>query len=166
MLIAAVNGAAVGWGCTQLWHFDLVYASEKAFFQTPFTRLGFVPEGGSSWSFPRVMGRQRAMKLLLASERVAASEMQVLGLVTEVLRDGGDRETFVRMVCEKATTIAGYPEESLRLVKELTDRTGELEEMRKASERERVGLSRVLSGDAAKQAMSAFGNRKKASSKL
>ena len=165
ILIAAVNGAAIGWGCTQLWNFDLVYASTTAFFQTPFTRLGFVPEGGSSYTFPKLMGRPHAMRLLLASDRVPAHEMQISGFVTEVIQDGGDRETFIQKVCQKASTIAGYPEESLRLVKDLTSRDSELEEMRKASEKERVALSRVLSGEAAKKAMSAFGN-KKATSKL
>lgn len=160
ILIAAVNGAAIGWGCTQLWNFDLVYASSVAFFQTPFTRLGFVPEGGSSYTFPKMMGRPHAMRLLLASERVSAKEMYVSGFVTEVIEDGGSRDTFVHKVCEKAKTIAGYPEESLKLVKDLTNRDGEIDEMRRASERERVALSRVLSGEAAKKAMSDFGNRK------
>lgn len=160
ILIAAVNGAAIGWGCTQLWNFDLVYASSVAFFQTPFTKLGFVPEGGSSFTFLKTMGRQRAMKLLLASERVAAHDMFVHGLVTEVIEDGGDREIFLQKVCEKARTIAGYSEESLMLVKELTGRDMELAEMRKASERERIALSRVLSGDAAKKAMADFAGRK------
>ena len=157
ILIAAVNGAAIGWGCTQLWHFDMVYAAEKAFFQTPFTKLGFVPEGGSSYTFPKMMGRAKAMRLLLASERVPAREMAVNGFVTEVLAN----DDFVDAVAEKARTIAGYPAESLRLVKELCGREGEVEELRKASERERVALSRVLSGDAAKKAMSDFGKRKR-----
>lgn len=162
ILIAAVNGAAVGWGCTQLWHFDLVYASKKAFFQTPFTKLGFVPEGGSSYTFPRVMGRAKAMRLLLGSERVSAEEMAVNGFVTEVLGDEG----FVEAVCEKARVISGYPAESLRLVKELCEREGEVEELRRASERERVALQRVLSGEGAMRAMKEVGSRKKVGGKL
>src|SRR5262249_28503039 len=86
ILVAAVHGAAVGWGCTQLFNFDLVYAWGKgAFFQTPFTSLGFTPEGASSWSFPRVMGKQRANALLLASERLNAREMYEAGMVTKVI---------------------------------------------------------------------------------
>jgi Delta3-Delta2-enoyl-CoA isomerase len=159
MLIAAVNGAAIGWGCTQLWHFDMVYAHETAFFQTPFTKLGFVPEGGSSYTFPRVMGRARAMRLLLASERVNSREMCEMGFVSEVL--GGEKDGFVEQVCAKAATIARFPEESLRVVKELVGREAEVEELRRASERERVALSRVLGGEAAKRAMSEFGKGKR-----
>ncbi|KAK5946544.1 putative secondary metabolism biosynthetic enzyme [Knufia obscura] len=160
VLIAAVNGAAIGWGCTQLWNFDLVYASSNAFFQTPFTKLGFVPEGGSSYSFPRVMGRAHAMRMLLGSERVSVREMYVSGFVTEVF-ETSDREEFVERVCEKARVISGFPEESVRLVKELTGRAGEIAEMREASERERVALSRVLSGDAAKKMMAEFAGKSK-----
>lgn len=161
ILIAAVNGAAIGWGCTQLWNFDLVYASSVAFFQTPFTKLGFVPEGGSSFTFLKTMGRQRAMRMLLASERVSAKDMQINGLVTEVIDDGGDREKFVQNVCEKAKTISGYPAESLKLVKELTSREEETKIMRAASEKERIALSRVLSGDAAKKMMADFASKSK-----
>ena len=160
ILIAAVNGAAIGWGCTQLWNFDLVYASSVAFFQTPFTKLGFVPEGGSSYTFPKVMGRPHAMRMLLGSERISAKEMYVSGFVTEVI-DEVEREAFVAKVCEKANMIAGYPEESVKLVKELTSRAAEIGEMRAAGERERVALSRVLSGDAAKKMMAEFAGKSK-----
>src|SRR5437016_5667612 len=54
-LVAAVNGAAVGFGMTMLVHFDLVLAADDARFQAPFTRLGLVPEAGSSYLLPRVM---------------------------------------------------------------------------------------------------------------
>lgn len=161
VLIAAVNGAAIGWGCTQLWNFDLVYASDRAFFQTPYTKLGFVPEGGSNFTFPKLMGKQRAMRLLLASDRVSAYDMWVSGLVTEVIQEGG--EEFVNKVCEKAKVIAGYSEESLRLVKELCSREDELAEMRAASEKERVALSRVLGGDAAKKMMADFAAKSRGS---
>lgn len=161
ILIAAVNGAAVGWGCTQLWNFDLVYASSMAFFQTPFTKLGFVPEGGSSFTFPRLMGRQRAMKLLLASERVSANEMHSNGLVTEVIDDRGNMEDFLQQVCNKAITISEYNEESLQLVKELTTREQELQDMRTASDKERKALSRMLNSDAAKAMMVQFAERSK-----
>lgn len=168
VLIAAVNGAAIGWGCTQLWNFDLVYASNMAFFQTPFTKLGFVPEGGSSYTFLKMMGRPHAMRMLLGSERIGAREMYISGFVTEVI-DESDRDAFVAKVCEKARTIAGYPEESVRLVKELTSRAAEVSEIRHASESERVALSRVLSGDAAKNMMAEFAGKsrsKKQDSKL
>jgi peroxisomal 3,2-trans-enoyl-CoA isomerase len=64
---------------TQLFNFDLVYAHPQAFFQTPFMSLGFAPEGASSYSFPKVMGKQHANRLLLGAERVGAEEMYTSG---------------------------------------------------------------------------------------
>src|SRR5688572_14954564 len=72
VLIAAVHGASIGWGCTQLSNFDLIYAHQDAFFQTPFMPLGLVPEGGSSYNFPKVMGKPQANALLLAGEKLSA----------------------------------------------------------------------------------------------
>lgn len=164
ILIAAVNGAAVGWGCTQLTNFDLVYASTNAFFMTPFMKLGFVPEGGSSYTFPKLMGRQHASRLLVGSERVPAREMYVSGLVTEVIEDSGSREVFLEKVCEIASRIGGYSTESLKVVKELMRPSAEeVGERRRAGERERVALQRVLSGEGARKAMEEFAGRSKSS---
>lgn len=67
VLLAAVYAGAIGFGCTQLYDADLVYAHEDAFFHTPFMSLGLVPEAGSSVTFPRVMGKQHANVLHLLS---------------------------------------------------------------------------------------------------
>lgn len=77
VLIAAVHGAAIGWGCTQLSNFDLVYAHPQSFFQTPFMSLGFSPEDQSSYTFPKTMGKQHANRLLLGAEKVSARDMYV-----------------------------------------------------------------------------------------
>ncbi|KXT08207.1 hypothetical protein AC579_3314 [Pseudocercospora musae] len=140
ILIAAVHGAAIGWGCTQLWNFDLVYAHPEAFFQTPFMPLGFAPEGGSSWSFPKVMGKMRANRLLIAGERVSAEDMWVCGFVTEVLSDGVGAEGFIKRVKGIAERIGGYNAESLRLAKGLVSRPTEIGELREAGAREAAVL--------------------------
>jgi len=55
-LVAAVNGDAIGCGVSILPLFDVVYASDKAIFSTPYTRLGQVPEAGITHSLPTVVG--------------------------------------------------------------------------------------------------------------
>lgn len=163
ILIAAVNGAAIGWGCTQLFNFDLVYTSRRAIFQTPFMSLGFVPEGGSSYTFPKVMGKQHANRLLIGAEKVSAREMYVSGLVTQVV-DAED-EAFVREVCEIAKRIGGFSGASLRVVKELTNREEELEERRRAGTREGKALKVALNSPEAKRVMADFAARSKSKGK-
>jgi peroxisomal 3,2-trans-enoyl-CoA isomerase len=68
ILIAGVNGLAAGYGVSSLALFDLVYVARDASFFTPFVEWGMVAEGGSSFSFPRLMGHQKAAALFLAGE--------------------------------------------------------------------------------------------------
>lgn len=155
VLIAAVNGAAIGWGCTQLYNFDLVYAAETAIFQTPFMSLGFVPEGASSYTFPKVMGKQHANALLLAAEKMTAQEMYISGLVTKVI-PAASREEFLARVCEQAKKIGEYPAESLRMAKAQVNRPIPLAEQREAGIREGHDLKVRLNSDEAKERMKAF----------
>src|SRR5690606_8324595 len=68
--IAAVDGLAVGMAVTILPAFDMVYASERSEFSTPFSKLGLCVEYGGSVTFPRLMGRQRASEMLLRGARI------------------------------------------------------------------------------------------------
>lgn len=81
ILIAAVNGLAVGVGVTMLFHCDLVLASREAHFQLPFINLAIVPEAASSLLLPRLVGHQRAMELLVLGEPVSAERAQAYGWV-------------------------------------------------------------------------------------
>jgi len=124
VLIAAINGASIGWGCTQLANFDLVYAAEEAWFQTPFMSLGLVPEGSSSYTFPNTMGKAHANRFLLAAEKVPAHDAYISGLVTQVIP--GTKEEFLAKVCEKAKHLATFSGESLKMAKALSNRPTEL----------------------------------------
>jgi peroxisomal 3,2-trans-enoyl-CoA isomerase len=162
ILIAAVHGASIGWGCTQLFNFDLVYAHPKAFFQTPFMSLGFAPEGQSSYTFPKVMGKQHANRLLLGAERVSADEMYVSGMVTQVIGKPEDsREVFVERVAEIAKRIGGFNGESLRMCKALVNRPTTLAEQREAGMRERHDLKVRLNSPETKAMMASFANKSK-----
>ncbi|CAL4144105.1 unnamed protein product, partial [Meganyctiphanes norvegica] len=83
-LIAVVNGPAVGMGVTMLGLCDIVYASDRASFHTPFMSLALCPEGCSSLTFPQIMGPQRANEMLLFSKKITAKDAHEVGLVTQM----------------------------------------------------------------------------------
>ncbi|XP_069468412.1 enoyl-CoA delta isomerase 2-like [Ambystoma mexicanum] len=114
-LIAVVNGHAAGMPVTLLGLCDVVYASEKATFQTPFNLLGLTPEGCSTMTFPAIMGPAKATEVLLFSKALTAREACTLGLVTEVFPDG----TFQSQVWKKLKSYGQHPKVSLALSKQL-----------------------------------------------
>lgn len=89
LVVAAVNGPAIGIGVTLLMHCDLVFAADRATFWTPFMRLGIVPEYGSSYMFPHVLGRLAANDLLMRSKQIDANRALAIGLVGDVLPSDG-----------------------------------------------------------------------------
>jgi Delta3-Delta2-enoyl-CoA isomerase len=140
----------------------MVYAHPKAFFQTPFMSLGFAPEGASSYTFPKVMGKQHANRLLLGAERLSAEEMYTSGMVTQVIGKPEDsREAFVDAVSEIAKRIGGYNGESLRMCKALVNRPTILAEQREAGMREGHDLKVRLNSPETKAMMASFANKSK-----
>ena len=86
-LIAAVKGNAVGVGTTMLLHCDVVIASPTAKFSMPFASLGLVPEAGSSYLFPLLVGYQRAVKIFFTGESFGAESAREMGMVASVETD-------------------------------------------------------------------------------
>ncbi|XP_074843833.1 enoyl-CoA delta isomerase 2 isoform X2 [Carettochelys insculpta] len=114
-LIAVVNGPAVGISVTLLGLFDIVYATERATFHTPFSELGQSPEGCSSYMFPKIMGLSKANEMLLFNRKLTAEEACAWGLVTEVFPD----KAFQKEVWIRLKAYANLPKNSLALSKQL-----------------------------------------------
>ncbi|XP_038132026.1 enoyl-CoA delta isomerase 2, mitochondrial [Cyprinodon tularosa] len=114
-LVAVVNGPAVGISVTVLGLFDLIYATERATFHTPFTQLGQSAEGCSSYTFPRIMGPTKAGEMLLFNKKLTATQACQLGLITEVFPDA----SFQSEVWTRLKAYAQLPPNSLALSKQL-----------------------------------------------
>ncbi|MEM1409544.1 MAG: enoyl-CoA hydratase-related protein [Pseudomonadota bacterium] len=87
-VIAAIEGWCVGIGATMMLHTDFIYAARDAVFHMPFTQLGAVPEGVASTLLTRRFGRQRAARMLIASEKISAETALSWGMITELVDPG------------------------------------------------------------------------------
>lgn len=120
VLIAAVNGPAAGYGVTSLALYDLVYSVQDAYFFTPFSKWALCPEGCSSVTFSSIMGHQKASALLLAGQRMSATELWTAGLITKIIPSHSNA-TFMDQVLEVARNIASYPPIALAASKKLME---------------------------------------------
>ena len=114
-LVAAVRGHAVGIGTTLLLHCDAVVVADDAKLLMPFTKLGLVPEGGSSLLLARRVGAARARWWLMAAAPIAGREAAEAGLATRAVPDAAVEAAAMAM----AGTLAALPPESLRETKRL-----------------------------------------------
>jgi 2-(1,2-epoxy-1,2-dihydrophenyl)acetyl-CoA isomerase len=113
-VIGAVNGAAVGIGCSLALACDLVIAAESAYFLLAFVNIGLVPDGGSSLLVPARAGAGRAAEMAMLGERVPAATARAWGLVDRLASD----ETFAAEVDALAERLATGPTRAYAAAKE------------------------------------------------
>jgi enoyl-CoA hydratase/carnithine racemase len=113
-MIAAVSGYALGGGCELALVCDMIVASEAAEFGQPEILLGIIPGGGGTQRLARVMGKQRAMELVLTGRRIKAQEALELGIVNRVAPAG----EWLDSAMELAEVVARRPPLAVRLGKQ------------------------------------------------
>ena len=154
-LVAAVHGAAIGGGTTMLTHCDFVYAGKSAKFQMPFVNLALVPEFGSSFSVPAMVGHIRAVELILLGLPFDAGRAVELGFVTQVVVD----QDLMTTATEAARILAAKPARALQASKRLMKRPFR-ERMKAAMETENEEFSVQVRSEDAREALAAFLERR------
>lgn len=134
-IVAAVNGACAGAGCSIALCADIVIAAESAYFLQAFVNIGLIPDAGATWLLPRLAGRARAMEMMLVGERLPAPQAAEWGLISRVVPDDELREESVAL----ATRLAQGPTVAYGLIRKL------------AREAEQLSLSEALQAERAAQ---------------
>ncbi|MFQ3594650.1 MAG: enoyl-CoA hydratase-related protein, partial [Sphingomonadaceae bacterium] len=112
--VTAVNGAAAGAGCSYALAGDVIVAARSAYFLQAFVNIGLVPDVGSTWMLPRMVGRARATRMMMLGERIPAEQAFEWGLVSEVVDDA----ELMPRAREIAARLAAGPTRALTLIRQ------------------------------------------------
>lgn len=108
-IVGAINGVAAGAGCSLALACDLRVASEQASFLQAFVRIGLVPDSGSSFFLPQLVGMARAAEMMFLAEPVTAARALELGLVNRVV----PAEQLAAAAREMAVKLAALPTKAI-----------------------------------------------------
>jgi len=114
-VVAAVNGAAAGAGASLALAADIVIAARSAYFLQAFVNIGLIPDAGATWILPRLVGRARAMEMMMLGERLPAEQALEWGLVSRVVED----EALASEAMALAARLAKGPTRALGLIRRL-----------------------------------------------
>src|SRR5215468_9634606 len=114
-LVTAVNGPAAGAGMSFALLGDMILCARSAYFLQAFRRIGLVPDCGSTWLLPRLVGKARAVELSLMGERLPAEKALEWGLVNRVHDDAVLMEEAMKLAHE----LANGPTVALALIRRL-----------------------------------------------
>jgi 2-(1,2-epoxy-1,2-dihydrophenyl)acetyl-CoA isomerase len=118
-VVAAVNGVAAGAGLSLALACDLRIASDKASFIEVFVNVGLVPDSGSTFFLPRLVGLGKALELCFTGDKVSAAEALNLGLVNKVV----PADELMKTTQELAARLAKLPPRAIGLMKQLLYRS-------------------------------------------
>jgi 2-(1,2-epoxy-1,2-dihydrophenyl)acetyl-CoA isomerase len=146
-VLAAVNGPAVGIGCSLALCCDLIIASETAYFLLAFVNIGLVPDGGSSLFVPTRVGMARANELAMLGERLGAARALEWGLINRVVpAERLQEETAALAARLAAGPTRSYAGTKRQLNNWLYSRMAEQLELEAQIQREMAGSDDFLEG--------------------
>jgi 2-(1,2-epoxy-1,2-dihydrophenyl)acetyl-CoA isomerase len=119
--ICALNGIAAGAGCSIALACDIVVASSTASLSQIFVKIGLVPDAGSSYFLPKIVGNRKAFELFTSGRIVPAEECLELGLINEVVNE----TELVGRVLEIANSYKNAPTKSIGLIKKMINKSSQ-----------------------------------------
>jgi len=149
--LVAVNGVGAGIGATICGLADVAFMANEARLRCPFSALGLTAEAGSTYLFPRLMGRQRATWFLLAGEWMSGEECERTGLVLKAV----PLAELMAVVMAHANKLADLPLASLVTTKRLIMEPLK-PQLRASIAAENRGLAELVGGPANREALAAF----------
>ena len=132
-VIAAVNGVAAGAGASLALCCDIIVASENASFLQAFSKIGLIPDSGSTYFLPRLIGIQKAAALMMTAESISAHEAEKMGMIYKVYpQDDFEKESW-----NLVSKLSKMPTKALALTKKLLNSSVEnsLEEQLKLEDK-------------------------------
>ena len=117
-IVSAVNGVAAGVGMSFALASDIAIAGKSASFLQAFARIGLLPDGGSTWFLPRLVGEQRARALAMLAPQISAQEAKDWGLIWDVVDDA----ELMKTATDLARRLADGPTMALSRIKEALGR--------------------------------------------
>ena len=114
-VLAVVQGSAAGFGFDLALACDMRLAGSSASFTSAFARMGLVPDGGSTFTLPRLVGVGRALRVLMTNQTLDAATALSIGLVEEVIDDATLDDGVLRIVAE----LLASADSSIRAIKRL-----------------------------------------------
>lgn len=155
-IISAVNGYALGGGCELAMMGDIIYAGEKATFGQPEIKLGVIPGAGGSQRLPLLIGKTRAMELILTGRNFSASEAYEWGMVAKIFSP----EKLVEEAVKTASEIADYSPLAVKAAKEAVNEGYQLP-LDQGLKYERRVFHGLFGSKDQKEGMAAFAEKRK-----
>ncbi len=151
-IVAAINGAAIGVGLTQVLPMDYLVAASGAKLSVRFVKLGLVPELASSHFLLARVGFGQASELMLTGKTIIAEQALEIGLVDKVT----SAETLLDTACEIAAAMGENPQSALRHIKALITNNASETDIALVQKREMEALQEAYKSPEHKEAISAF----------
>jgi 2-(1,2-epoxy-1,2-dihydrophenyl)acetyl-CoA isomerase len=119
-VIASINGIAAGAGCNLALACDYRIASDQAKLGESFARIGLHPDWGGTWLLPRIIGRSRALELMMTGRMVDAAEALAIGMIDRIAPDlGAETQRLARSLADAPLALLGDIKNALNSTRDL-----------------------------------------------